>query len=313
MTTLQDIGEREAIRRLCRNLSTRADVLAGAGDDCAVVRPATGGDCDWLLTSDPVIEGIHYTPGTAPAAVGHKAVARVLSDIAAMGGTPQWALVDVTAPRDLDVADLDDLYAGLESTAKAHGLVIAGGDLGCGSPLALHVFAVGTVPAERAVLRSGAQTGDAIYVTGALGGSRQGRHLDFEPRLVEGRWLQSGQWATAMIDVSDGLAGDLSQVARASGLGAQIEAAAIPVAATLRHLDPADALQHALADGEDFELLFTVPVDCAAAFDAAWPAAFNLSCTRIGTITASPGIRLLSPDGKARALNMESYDHFRTG
>jgi len=310
MTRLDAIGEFEAIDRLCRRLAGRDDLRVGPGDDCAVVRPAPDADTDWLLTSDPVVEGVHFEPGTDRAAVGHKAVARALSDIAAMGGTPLWALIDVSAPPDCPIEDLEAVYDGVARTARRHGLAIAGGDLGRAERLALHVFAVGSVPAGRAVLRSGATPGDALYVTGALGGSSLGRHLAFEPRLREGAWLREGGWARAMLDVSDGLAADLKHLLDASGCGAHVELDRVPLAPALRGLPPADARRRALGEGEDFELLCAVDASRITAFEAAWRGAFKIPCTRIGTLTPEAGLRISAADGVLPPAGKDGYDHF---
>lgn len=308
MKTLRDIGERAAIERICARLPKRPDVIVGAGDDCAVVR--VGGDTDWLLTSDPVIEGVHFLPATPRSAVGHKAVARTLSDIAAMGGKPSWALVDMVAPGPTPVSALDDLYAGAAQTALAHGLAIVGGDLSAGPALEIHVFAVGTVPAGRAILRSGSVPGDRLYVTGSLGGSAEGKHLRFEPRIEQGVWLRD--WASSMIDVSDGLASDARHLAKMSGSGCDLNVERIPISsAAVDMKGERSALDHALCDGEDFELLFTVPAERETAFVTAWQQAFDLPCTCIGLMTAPPcEIRCLYGNGNVRPLEVEGFAHF---
>lgn len=305
------IGEDALIRRLGKLVPGRADVVAGIGDDCAVVRAGRGEPFDLLLKSDPVIEGVHFS-ATAPAeAIGHKALGRVLSDIAAMGGEPLWVLIDLVAPASEPVKRLEGVYRGLARLARRHGVAIVGGDTSRGTTLELHVFAVGRVPRGRAVLRSNGKPGDALYVTGTLGGSGRGRHLRFEPRLAEGQWLVEGRWATAMMDVSDGLATDLRRMIAASGVGAVIEAARVPVSAAAKlsrgRLSPLD---HALADGEDFELLFTVPRRKALAFEAAWNRKFSLRCTRIGELTGMRGKLEFDQNGTFTDLKIRGYEHF---
>jgi len=297
------------IRRLTALLPGQDTVPVGIGDDTAVV--STGdGPFDWLLTTDPVIEGVHFLPGTEPTLAGAKAVNRVLSDVAAMGGEPQWLLIDLVAPPDTAVARLEQLYRGAQRAASSAGAVIIGGDLARGPVLELHVFGVGRVPKGRALLRSGAHPGEAIYVTGLLGGSAHGHHLTFTPRLREGTWLREGAWATALCDVSDGLLTDLGQILEASSLGARLSAASIPVSdAASRMKDGRPALAHALGDGEDFELLFTVPEARCAAFEQAWHQTFPLPCTRIGTTLFGRGI---SWDGPPPPLESTGYEHFRT-
>ncbi len=309
---LGDAGELEAIARLCRHLPTRPDVVVGPGDDCAVVRSATDAAWDWLLKSDPVVEGVHFLPDTPPEAIGHKAVGRVLSDLAAMGGEPCWGLIDVTAPPATPVARLEGIYAGAARLAARHGLAIVGGDLARAEALHLHVFAVGRAPRGQAVLRRGAAPGDLLFVTGALGGSLLGRHLAFEPRLAAGQRLRG--WATAMLDLSDGLATDLRRLCDASGVGAELDAAAIPLApAALDHPDGRPALEHALSDGEDFELLFALRPDRAGAFMAQWTAGGELpACTCIGRATAAAGaVHIRGQDGRLAPLSGHGYEHFQ--
>jgi len=309
MTILDAIGETALIDRLTARLAQGRDVVVGPGDDCAVVRT---GDEDWLLTSDPVIEGVHFTAAADPVQVGHKAVARALSDIAAMGGTPRWALVDLVAPASTTPAQLEALYDGMGATAAEHGLSIVGGDVARGVTLELHVFAVGSVPRDGAVLRSGAAPGDIIFVTGALGGSHiAGHHLTFEPRLREGQWLREGGWVTAMCDISDGLSTDLHHLADASGVGAELQRASIPCSEAA--ISAGDPVAHALADGEDFELLFTVPADRQSDFVTAWAETHNLPCTHIGTITDSGKVEGVDADANRTTLSAAGYDHFSGG
>lgn len=310
--TLHDIGERAAIRRLCAGLVSDSSVIVGPGDDCAVVRVGPGAAEDLLLTSDPLIEGVHFSADAPFSGIGHKAAGRVLSDIAAMGGEPRWALVDLAVPRSTPVESLEALYEGFRAIAARHGLPIVGGDLAEAACLEVHTFAVGAVPRGRAVLRSGARAGDLLYVTGSLGGSLLGRHLRFEPRVAEGRWLREGEWATAMIDLSDGIATDLGHLAERSGVGALVEAARLPVSDDARRAPSGrPAVERALADGEDFELLFTVPAARQAEFEAAWRGAFDLRCTRIGEIDGEAGrVRLAQADGRVSQLAERGYEHF---
>jgi thiamine-monophosphate kinase len=308
---LGDLGEVALIRRLAARLRTRPGVVVGPGDDTAVVR-LRGAAADLLLTSDAVIEGVHFAKSAEPAAVGRKAVCRVLSDFAAMGGRPLYLLIDLVARADTPVRTLDRLYAGAAAAAHRHGAAIVGGDTASGPVIELHVFGVGEVPRGRAVLRSGAGPGDAIFVTGRLGGSLEGRHLRFEPRLPEGEWLRTGRWASAMIDVSDGLATDLGHLLAMSEAGAVLDAARIPLSAGARRArGRRTALEHGLYDGEDFELLFTVPAARASRFEEAWRRAFDLRCTRIGVITRCPGLALLHPDGRLEGLRPRGFEHFR--
>ena len=313
MTTLKQVGERGLIRRLAKLLPTRDDVRVGIGDDVAVVH-VEGTHTDLLLTSDAVIEGTHFLPRTPGAQVGHKAIGRALSDLAAMGGEPLWGLIDLVASPDTPVRRVEEVYRGAARLAQKYGLAIIGGDTTQGARLELHVFAAGQAPQGAAVLRSGARPGDGVYVTGGLGGSLAGRHLRFEPRLEEGLWLREYGWAGAMIDLSDGLATDLGHILESSGVGAEIDAKAVPVSAAARRLrGKRKPLDRALFDGEDFELLFTVAADRETAFRSSWQDTFRLRCTRVGHITAHKG-RLLLTEGRGavRELRDGGFEHFRS-
>jgi thiamine-monophosphate kinase len=310
--TLGDVGEREAIRRLCAGLPTSSDVVVGVGDDAAIVRPAAGSGEDLVLTSDAVILGTHFDGKASPEAVGHKAVARGLSDLAAMGAVPAWALMDLSAPASIPFSYLEGIYRGAARTAAKYELAVVGGDTARSSDLAVHVFAAGRVPRGQARLRSGARPGDALYVTGELGGSILGRHLTFEPRVKEGIWLRGGGWANAMIDLSDGLAMDACHVAGQSSVTLRVVAGSIPVSAAAASFpDGRSAVSHALNDGEDFELLFSVPAGRATEFEAAWRKAFSLKCTKIGSVEQGPGVLVLEDErGRRDILSPKPYDHF---
>ena len=311
MQTLSQLGELNIIAHLRKHLRTGEGLITGIGDDCAVVRTTPDAAEDLLLTSDAVIESRHFLPTDPPAAIGRKAISRALSDIAAMGGSPRWALIDLVAPPNLPLATLDELYAAAAERAHAFGLTIVGGDTSAAPLLELHVFAIGTVPRDKAILRSGARPGDAIFVTGSLGGSRFGKHMHFTPRLPEGQWLRD--YASAMIDISDGLATDLRHLTTASTCGATLEISQIPISNDAQQMtNDISPLEHALTDGEDFELLFTVPAPKAAALLAAWPFP-QTPVTRIGTITAPPNqIQLRDPQGKPSNLEIKGFEHFTT-
>jgi len=307
--TIGDLGEHRVIRRLASLLPFRPELIQGVGDDTAVVRGNSGSDL--LLTSDAVVEDVHFLPETEGRLVGRKAIARVLSDIAAMGGEPGWALIDVAAPLDTEMTRLEEMYRGAVDISNTYGLTLVGGDTARAAMLQLHVFAIGRVPEGTAVLRSGAHPGDAIYVTGALGGSISGSHLTFEPRMEVGDWLREGGWAKAMIDVSDGLATDLRHVIEQSRVGAVVETALVPVSDDAQTDPSRSAIEHALFDGEDFELLFTVDASRSRAFEHAWGERFDVVCTRVGTTTGEVGsLRCRDADGSERELLEQGYEHF---
>jgi len=303
------------IESLLPHLPQRPEVIVPAGDDCAVLRPPDG-DRDWLFKTDAVVEGVHFTPDAPPEKIGHKALARCLSDVAAMGGQPFAALVTLGLPERPDPDRVHRIYAGLTDLARRYEVAVVGGET-TRNPggLLLSVALWGWVPRGRAVLRSGARPGDAIFVTGELGGSAEGKHLEFEPRLNEARWLIRHFDIHAMIDLSDGLAGDLRHLLRASSVGAELLKRAIPVSraakqAALRSATAKPPLVAALTDGEDFELLFTVaPRDAVPLLDA-WKKTFpNLRLSCIGKILAEPTL-LLRDRHEVQPLTLHGYRHF---
>jgi len=309
------VNEFELIEKLTRTLPTNKFVVTGSGDDCAVLDLGIP-DKLLLFKTDAVVEGIHFKSTTAPEKIGHKALARCLSDIAAMAGTPTTALVTLALPKTFDAAFVEAIYSGMGALAKKHGVAIAGGETTTNPErILISIALLGTVPRGKAVLRSGAEAGDAIFVTGELGGSLAARHLDFEPRLDEARWLAEHFPIHAMIDLSDGLAGDLRHILKASHAGAELLTTSIPIsrAAKLASRSENSAkppLLAALADGEDFELLFTVASKHAVPLLDAWKQQFpKLAVTCIGKITAGEGITLRDKTG-VRPLSAHGYEHF---
>jgi len=309
------MNEFELISRLTRSLPTNKSVVAGAGDDCAVLDFGLP-DRLLLFKTDAVVEGVHFAPDTPPEKIGRKALARCLSDIAAMGGAPDSALVTLALPRDFDPAFVEKIYAGMGDLARRYETAIVGGETTTNPErMLISVALLGHAPRGRCVLRSGALPGDAIFVTGELGGSQAGHHLDFEPRLAEAQWLTAHFSLHAMLDVSDGLAGDLRHILRASGVGAELLASAIPISRAARTASKAEGpakppLLAALTDGEDFELLFTVAGKDAAPLLDQWKKQFpelKLSC--IGKVTAGEGIAIRDKQG-LRPLAAHGYTHF---
>lgn len=307
--------EFELIEKLARSLPTNKSVVTGCGDDCAVIDLGLP-DKLLLFKTDAIVEGIHFKIDAPPEKIGHKALARCLSDIAAMGGTPTTALITIALPKMYDPAFIEGIYSGINALARKHDVAISGGETTTNPErILLSVALLGTVPRGKAVLRSGAEPGDAIFVTGELGGSIASRHLDFEPRLTEGRWLADHFHLHAMIDLSDGLAGDLRHILKASRVGAELLTSSIPISRVAKLASKAESpakppLLAALTDGEDFELLFTVaPKDAVALLDS-WKKQFpKLALTCIGKITAGEGITLRDKTG-ARPLKAHGYEHF---
>jgi thiamine-monophosphate kinase len=306
--TLHDVGELAAVQLITRLLPRRADIIAGAGDDCAVVKWTRKEDL--VLTSDPVIESVHFASDTPLRHVGHKAIGRVISDLAAMGARPLWALINIVAPDRMPLRGINALYSGINRLAHKHGLAVVGGDLAHGPNLQIHAFAAGAVPHGKALLRSTASPGDSIFVTGRLGGSIMGRHLQFQPRVLEGIWLRS--WATSMMDLSDGLATDLGRLIRASKVGAIVNLDTLPLAPATRLDARPTRIHRALCDGEDFELLFTIRESQVPRFTKAWKSNFSLPCTRIGSIVSAPlQLRFEDKHNAPVKLTSHGYEHFR--
>jgi thiamine-monophosphate kinase len=309
------MNELELIARLTKSLPSNQNVLAGAGDDCAMLDFGMPGKL-LLFKTDAVVEGIHFTRDTPPEKIGRKAVARCLSDIAAMAGTPVAALVTIGLPKSFEPEFIGKIYDGMNALAGNYGVAIVGGETTMNPDrIFISIALLGTVARGKQILRSGAKAGDAIFVTGELGGSPAGRHLEFEPRLAEARWLAEHFHIHAMIDLSDGLAGDLRHILKASSAGAELLKTAVPISRAAKLQARANAAAKpafaaALTDGEDFELLFTIAGGDAVKLLDAWKKTFSglkLSC--IGKITAGSGITIRDKDG-ARALNDHGYVHF---
>lgn len=296
MTTLAQLGEDALIRRLTGGLHTGPDVIAGVGDDCAVVK-LPGPSWLQLLKADCLVEGVHFLRETPPERVGWKAMARAISDIAAMAGMPQHALVTLILPPELEAAHVDKLYAGLQSCAEKFGVQIVGGETSRGQQIVINISLTGKVKYSRFIRRDGAMAGDAIYVTGRLGGSLRGHHLTFTPRLIQARWLAAHTSIHAMMDLSDGLAKDLPRMADASKVDYVIDEDALPVQEDCSR-------QQAWSDGEDYELLFAVPVRAEERLQRNWHRLFpSLPLTRIGTF-------VLKGQGRPVSFDSAGWEHF---
>ena len=302
------LSETELIQRLTENPPADSSVLTGPGDDCAVL--------DWsgsklLFKTDAIVEGIHFERDTPPEAIGRKALARALSDIAAMAGTPTHALITLGVHADMEPSLIEAVYQGLRDCAREHHVNIVGGETTSLSQLTLSISLIGK--ANKPILRTGSAVGDAIFVSGELGGSLAGHHLNFDPRLKEARWLSDQDIVHAMIDLSDGLATDLRHLL-SDQTGAELLTRALPIrrAAKERARDNPSgktALLAALTDGEDYELLFTVSSKDAVPLLDGWKSAFPetpLHC--IGKITDQPGIALRDDKG-VKPLTLHGYDH----
>ena len=282
---LAETGEDRLLAQLLPTLSRNDSVVLGAGDDCAVVRNPGRGNLQ-LLKTDCIVEGIHFTAASHPVLVGWKAMARPLSDFAAMSGIPQFALVTLIVPAERTLAWTKRIYRGLEKAAQAFGVAIVGGETsGIKGPAVISVSLTGFVEKDRWVGRSGGKANDELFVTGRLGGSIRGRHLKFAPRIEESRWLTKNFPIHAMMDLSDGLGADLPRLARASGVGFEVEESALP-------LQRGCNITQAISDGEDYELLFALSPGQSGMLKKRWRRKFpTLPLTRIGRLSSSLGIR----------------------
>jgi thiamine-monophosphate kinase len=294
--------EIDVIERI-RARAPKTNLIRGIGDDCAVFRPRTGEDL--VFTTDFLLESRHFERHThRPADVGHKALARSLSDLAAMGSEPAFCLVSLAVPADIGSRWIDSFYTGLLALARKYQLALAGGDLARFNHIAVDVMCCGRVASGSAMLRSAAKPGEHVFVTGQLGTSALGfatqhgaawrRHLHPQPRIEAGLTLRK-RGVRACLDLSDGLSLDLHRLCLESHVGAELDAAQLPIARGA-------SLEHALDGGEDYELLFTAPPSLKI------PARIGqVPVTSIGTITrAHPGRVLL--DG--RQLEPHGFDHF---
>ena len=303
----------------------RADVALGIGDDGALLLPP--GDQQLVVTLDALVADVHFFADADPEGIGHKALAVNLSDLAAMGATPAWATLALVLPR-ADEAWLARFCRGLFALAERHGMQLVGGDTTRGPTTVITLQAHGFVPPGSALRRDGAKPGDGIYVTGTPGDAGlalavaygkttvAAAHRDYlqarlerpQPRIAQGLALRG--IASAAIDISDGLAQDLGHILERSGVGARLEVDRLPLSpALLASSDRRAALAVALSGGDDYELCFTAPPERVARLESA-ALGWDCRCTRIGAITAEPGLRLVGAESSAFHLERLGYDHF---
>ena len=303
----------------------RGDVVHGIGDDAAVLQVPAGAQL--VVSTDTLNADVHFPADTDPVFVGHKSLAVNLSDLAAMGATPAWFTLNLSLPQP-DQRWLGDFCRGLYDLAARHAIALVGGDTTRG-PLSISIQVCGLVPAGQALLRSGAQPGDGIYVTGTLGDAALGlmQHQDRiaipsghraqllqrlhcpTPRVQEGLRLRG--LASACIDISDGLCADLGHILERSRVGARIELEYVPVSDAYRASLVPPSMDAALAGGDDYELCFTVPARHEAGL-ARVVEEFSCLCTRIGVIEPAPGLRIVDASGGLYRPPARGYDHFST-
>jgi len=293
--SLAALGENGLLHLLTGKWKTDpSQILTGVGDDCAVLR-GEGKNHFLIFKTDAVVEGVHFTTCERPEWIGRKALARALSDLAAMGASPRAAVITLGVPADESVSRLRAIYRGMERIAKKYAVNLVGGETTRAKQLFLNVALLGECRGYRPVLRSGAKAGDLIFVTGRLGATRARRHLLFEPRLAEGQWLARHKLASSLMDISDGLGADLPRLARASGIFFKLDFEKIPRARGA-------TLKAALNDGEDYELLFTANPANAKILKKKWR--FPTPVRSIGTMR--------SCDGETREPAFaHGFDHFK--
>ena len=318
------LTEFELIERYFRDCgAARSDVIAGIGDDAALV--AVPPDTELVVATDTLVAGVHFPQGAPAASIGHRALAVNLSDLAAMGARAAWALLALTIPR-AEEAWLAEFAAGLAALARAHGVALVGGDTTRG-PLTVTVQLLGTVPPGAALRRCGGRAGDALFVSGTPGDAAAGlaleerrlaaeplalaylreRFLRPTPRMALGERLRGH--ASACIDVSDGLLGDAGKLAQASQTGVEISFAAVPVSEPLvRAVGEEQARTLALTGGDDYELLFAVHPEKVSAMLADLPPE-RWGYTRIGALRAAPGAEVLR-EGTVMQFSHSGYQHF---
>ncbi len=317
-------GEFDLIRRYFRGRGpARGDIVQGIGDDCAVLAPPAG--MELVVSTDTLIEGVHFPEGTHASDLGYKALAVNLSDLAAVGGYPAWFLLNLSLPR-VNADWLAAFSEGLFSLATEQQVALVGGDTTRGT-LMVTITVMGFVPKGETLMRAGAKPGDVVYVTGFVGQAALGlkqwygqidvpeeyrpevmeRFLRPRPRIAEGQALRG--LASALIDVSDGLAADLGHILEESGVGARVWLERLPVSPAYDSVFPVLGWDAALSGGDDYELCFTLPPGARHAFHGRLPH-FNCGFAEIGVIESSPGLRLVAGDGSAYVPVQCGYDHF---
>src|SRR6202162_1910142 len=312
------LGEMKLIQQILRSVRGGKSVVTGIGDDCAVLRVPPGHEL--LVTTDFTLEKVHFRRDWhRPELVGRRCLTRGLSDIASMGGEPLAAFLSLALERDVPQKWVNRFLKGLLELAEEFKVPLAGGDTAqSAGGIQADIVVVGSVPKGTAVLRSGARAGDQIYVTGNLGGSaaalarlraslplgvESSGHVHPRPRVCVGQWLRQHKIPSAMIDISDGLSTDLEHICQESGVGAEIEAEAIPRAQAGLGKKRV-ALELALHGGDDYELLFTSAATVPSVVA-------GVRVTRIGRTTRSEPMRLIGKDGKARPLKPGGWEHFK--
>jgi len=299
--TLSQLGEFKFIDLVQKQIGRHKSVIQGIGDDTAVL--PLSGDKYQLMTTDMLIKDVHFTGKDSPFDIGYKSIACSLSDIAAMGGTPQYAVISIGLPKHVSVSKVLDLYKGMQKASQPFGVHIVGGDTVKNDKLIINVTLVGDIKKKDLVLRSGAKVGDIIFVTGPLGDSLASKHhLKFKPRIKEAQFLVSNFKPSSMIDISDGLVSDLGHLCWHSYVGADIFEEKIPKRNKA-------TLKQALEDGEDYELCFTLDPKKA---EQLYKRKGHLNVFPVGEIKdKKQGLVLHSDNGKQKKVTGVGYNHFQ--
>jgi thiamine-monophosphate kinase len=298
---LEKLGEFNLIDRISRKIKLSNRVIKGIGDDAAVLK--YNKDSYLLFTCDMLLEGRHFYRRSGGYLVGKKSLSASISDIAAMGGVPKFAVISLGVPGSLNIKYVDNLYKGIKGVAKKFKVDLVGGDTICSQKIVIDIALLGEVEKKNLVLRSRAKEGDAIFVTGEIGGSLKGKHLNFIPRLKEARFLVKNFKVNSMIDVSDGLLADLGHIVEMSRKGAVIYEKDIPISKDAKDFDSA------VREGEDFELIFTVSAQDAGKLIEKWP--FKTRLSKIGYICMDyKGLWLDRGGNKRQRLEPTGFTHF---
>jgi len=298
---LKDLGEFNLIHRIAKGVKLSSRVASGIGDDTAVLKYKK--DRYLLFTSDMLLEGRHFYRSQGGYRVGKKSLSASISDIAAMGGEPGSMLISLGAPPSLSVKYIDEVYRGIRDVAKRFKIDLAGGDTIASSRIIINIALLGEVEKKNLVLRSGAKQGDAIFVTGTIGGALKGRHLEVTPRLKEARFLVKRFKVHSMIDVSDGLIADLGHILASSRAGSVIYEKQIPLSRHAKGFGPA------IREGEDFEIVFTMSGNEGDRLMKVWP--FKTRLSRIGEICERrKGLCVVRESGKREKIRPTGYSHF---
>ena len=297
---LDDCNEQELIELFSFFQSNNKDLIKGIGDDCALCS-SVHQSYDLVYTSDATIQDIHFKITDSPCGIGNKAIGRVLSDFAAMGAEPSWIIINLAIPKDYKAENLIKIYESMKKLLDGYDASIIGGDLTKSNNLSLNIFGAGKVLSNSAILRSGAVNNDLIWTTGKLGYPDENKHLNFIPKIKEGKWLRESGFITSMIDITDGLATDLKHLTMGK-FGAILYKENLEKMTT--------SIKKILYNGEDYELLFTANANNTDELQLNWKKEFNNELFFLGRITNKLDNIYLDTKGNLELINKHGYQHF---